>query len=145
MYGRRDYHKEMRLDGLVLGFLEARHGSMSRQHPVHIGASAKRIDFRQGGTRPVFIEFAVATPHQTQVYGSQNRSELHKLERQRNTVTSLRCLLLLDLSRMPSIPSARLKASYDDQPSGRGNYTRYPVWIFYVHPNNAYWFRWRPA
>lgn len=145
MYGSRDYHKEMSLDGMLLGLMDAKYGGITRQHGVWIGKSKKRIDFRQGGSRPVLIEFAVGTPTQSQVYGSQNRPELLKLERQKNSVASLRCLLLLDLSNSDAILRENLQSTFSSQPSGRGKYTRYPVWVFYVHPDDAYWFRWRSA
>ncbi|MBI1826074.1 MAG: hypothetical protein HY287_02365 [Planctomycetes bacterium] len=143
-YGQTEYHREMRLDGMLLGILDSRFGSITRQYPVSIGKSRRRIDFRQGGTRPVLLEFAVQTPGKNQIYGSQNRSELHKLERQANSKVSLRCLLLLDLSGKPVIDENQLKATYTKQASSRGNFKRYPVWVFYVHADASYSFRWRP-
>jgi hypothetical protein len=140
-YGQKDYHKEMRLDGMLWGILECRHGRIERQHRVTIGRTEPRIDFRQNHKHPVFLEFAVRTPGKNQLYGSQNRGELHKLERQKG---SLRALLLLDLSGRPAIPQENMRKTYAKQASGRGRYTRYPVQVFYVHPTCEYRFTWRP-
>src|SRR5580704_2009768 len=105
-------HREMRLDGLVYGVLNAKF-AVSRQHHVRSsvpGRKPKRIDFRQGGTNPVVIEFVVRTErHRIEAYGGQNEDELHKLARQSNA--KARYLLILDIAVEP-IPAEKLKASY---------------------------------
>ena len=145
-YSQNEYHREMRLDALLLGYLEAKFGRIRRQHQIEIGKSnrPKRIDFRQGGSRPVLIEFAVRTPGKNQIYGSQNKSELLKLERQKNSKASARYLLLLDLSGKSAIGKTELQETYDAQPSGRGKYARHPVWVMYAHPDTCYAFKWHP-
>jgi hypothetical protein len=145
-YGQHEYHREMRLDAMLLGYMEAKYGEIRRQHQIEMGGTTrpKRIDFRQGGSRPVLIEFAVRTPGKNQIYGSQNRSELHKLERQKNSKASARYLLLLDLSGKSAIGRAELQDTYDEQPSGRGKYSRHPVWVMYAHPEESYVFKWHP-
>jgi hypothetical protein len=134
----------MGYDGLLFGFLDARFGKMKRQFHIALGKSKrpKRLDFRQGGTRPVVIEFAVRTPKRNEIYGSQNRDEVQKLTRQRKA--SARYLLLLDLSRKKPIQRSDLEDTYNELNSGRGKFVRKPVQIAYVHPRLSYTFLWRP-
>lgn len=93
---------------LVVAYLHGRFPGVSAEHAVEQGA----IDFRLGGTNPSVIELAVAaralqdaaftTLHfpghasATQLYASQNRSELAKLGRVSQTRARKRYLLLLD-------------------------------------------------
>lgn len=89
-------HREMRLDGLVYGVLNTKFG-VSRQHNIRSAIPRrwpKRIDFRQGGTNPVVIEFVVRTEqNRVEAYGGQNKDELHKLARQ--SKAKARYLLIL--------------------------------------------------
>jgi hypothetical protein len=77
-YRPSEHHREMGYDGLLFGYLGARFGKMTRQHQIKMGRSnrPKRIDYRQGGTSPVLIEFAVRTPGRNEIYRSQNWDEL---------------------------------------------------------------------
>jgi hypothetical protein len=76
--------------------------------------------------------------------GSQNVSELRKLCKIPFSKARRRVLLLLDPSRLEPIEKRKLKASYDQVGSGRGNFTRETVTIVYVHPQLEYSFRWNP-
>ncbi len=134
-YRPTEPHREMGYDGLLFGFLDARFGKMRRQYQITVGPSKlpKRLDFRQGGTSPVVIEFATRTRGRNEVYGSQNRSEIQKLSRQRKA--SLRCLILLDVSGNPPLPVDKLWSTYDKVRLGPGQYSRMPVQIVYIHPD----------
>jgi hypothetical protein len=137
-------HREMRVDGLVYGVLHTKFG-VSRQHRVRRAAGKKpeRIDFKQGGTNPVVIEFAVRTQrHLNEAYGSQNQDELKKLAKQ--TKMKARYLLLLDLSGHKPVPESRLQPTYDKINAGRGKFPRASVRVIYVHPDLGYHFLWRP-
>ena len=127
--------REMRLDPVLYGFLEARFGKMSRQHKVrmHSKQKAQRIDFRYGGSNPVVIEFAVRTSLSSNtLYGSQNSSELKKLTRIIPSQASLRILLLLDLASSP-LAKPSLESTYNRVTAGRGNFKRHSVRVVYVH------------
>ena len=60
----------MGYDGLLFGYLDAMFGKMKRQHRIWIGKSRvpKRLDFRQGGTSPVVLEFVVRTPGRNEIW-----------------------------------------------------------------------------
>jgi len=143
-YKPTEHHREMGYDGLLFGFLEASFGKIRRQHQIWMGKSRvpKRIDYRQGGTSPVVIEFAVRTPGRNEIYGSQNRDEIRKLARQRKA--SGRYLVLLDLSRKPALVPADLWVTYKGVNAGPGRFTRKPVQVIYVHPALTETFLWRP-
>jgi len=134
-------HREMRLDGLVYGFLNAKFG-VKRQHHVRSisGQKPKRIDFRQGGVNPVVIEFVVRTAHhKNEAYGGQNRGELHKLARQASA--KARYLLIMDIAP-ESISMEKIKASYSKVHHQRGRGARMSVRVLYVHQSDAYHFLW---
>lgn len=144
-YRPKDHHREMGYDGLLFGYLDACFGKMKRQHQIHIGKSRrpKRIDYRQGGTSPVLIEFAARTPNRNEIYGSQNRDEIQKLTRQKSA--SARYLLLLDMSGKSPIDRDQLRDTYREISSGKGNFKRMPVQVVYLHPNaEPCSFLWRP-
>ncbi len=128
---------ELWYDGLLLGYLEGRFGGMDRQRSVPKG----RIDFRQGGNRPVVIELAVGKRNTSnKIYGSQNKGELHKLARE--TSASTRYLLLLDPSQSEPIPEDSLRHSYKQVPAERGRFPRGRVRVMYVHQEDSYSFLW---
>lgn len=144
--GRHVGRREQLLDPILYGYLQGRFGNMSRQHWVHMHARPRpqRIDFRCGGNNPVVIEFAVRPPEGgTELYGSQNRSELRKLCRVSQASARLRVLLLIDLSLDP-IHRDNLQPSYDEQSSGAGNFPRHSVRVIYVHLESRYNFLWQP-
>jgi hypothetical protein len=143
-YKPKDHHREMGYDGLLFGFLEAQFGMIKRQHRIFIGTSRrpKRLDFRQGGTRPVVIELAVRTPARNEIYGSQNASEISKLTRQRKA--SARYLLLFDLSKRDPMDLEDLWNSYRTVNGGVGKFKRMPVRVIYVHPDVVDTYIWRP-
>jgi len=134
----------MLIDYLLYGYLQGGYGRFTRQHQIWYGNSTKpkRIDFRQGGTRPVGIEFVLRTPGRNEIYGSQNGSEIEKLCRLRQSQWSTRILLLLDLADQP-IGRAELRATYDNVTTGRGNFRRHTVSVVYVHRDTDYTFQWR--
>jgi hypothetical protein len=138
--------REMLLDPILYGYLQGRFGSMTRQHHVQFygAANPKRIDFRHGTSNPTVIEFVVRPPsgHAT-LYGSQNRSELRKLCRVPQTTARRRILLLVDLHATP-MRRDNLKASYDREGSGPGNFARHSVRVMYVHRDQQFDFLWRP-
>jgi hypothetical protein len=138
--------REMLLDPVLYGYLHGRFGGVTRQHHVrfHGRHRPSRIDFRHGTSNPVVIEFAVRPPsgHAT-LYGSQNRSELRKLCRVSQTTARLRVLLLIDLYFTP-MNRETLKATYDREGSGPGNFIRRPVRVIYVHRDREFNFLWRP-
>jgi hypothetical protein len=135
---------EMRLDPLLYGYLQGAFGRFTRQHQRKIGKSErpKRIDFRQGGTRPVGIEFAVRTPGHNEIAGSQNRDEINKLARLPKGQWGTRILLLLDLAKKP-ITKDDLKATYENVKTGRGKYVRHTITVAYAHSKLRYRFPWK--
>lgn len=143
-YKPKEHHREMGYDGLLFGFLDASFGKMKRQHKVRIGKSKwpKRIDFRQGGTSPVVLEFVVRTPGRNEIHGSQNASEIGKLTRQRKA--SARYLLLFDFSGESPINTADLWKSYRKLNGGVGKFTRKAVQVIYIHPDLLDSIIWRP-
>ncbi|MBI5066937.1 MAG: hypothetical protein HZB56_01770 [Deltaproteobacteria bacterium] len=106
---------------LARAYLHGRFPGVSAEHRVKEGA----IDFRLGGTNPSVLELAVAPRaladacHKqqrfpghisaTQLYASQNRSELRKLARVAQAKARKRYLLLLDLR---GLDHQDLKAGY---------------------------------
>lgn len=145
-----DYHggptREMLIDPALYAYLRATGRRVDRQHHAHLPGAKRpaRIDFRVGGSNPVLIEFAVRPPHgMGELYGSQNRSELHKLCRFSNTQAKLRALLLIDLAPTPLAQRA-LEATYDAVHAGPGRFTRYSVKVIYVHAHTTYAFKWSP-
>jgi len=143
-YKPRDHHREMGYDGLLFGYLDGLFGNLKRQHQVRIGKSnwPKRIDFRQGGTSPIVLEFVVRTPGRNEIHGSCNASEIGKLTRQARA--SARYLLLFDLSGRPPVDASDLWASYAKLSGGRGNFLRRPVQLIYIHPRCVFSKLWRP-
>ncbi len=134
------------LHGVVLGLFEAKIGYMASEFPVENSSKVtkpKCIDFRHGGNNPVVIELVVRL-HGSEVYGSQNRSELRKLCRIPYSKARRRILLLLDASGLDPIQKNSLKRSYQEIGSGRGKFTRETVTVIYVHPDIEYAFRWNP-
>ena len=139
-------HREMTLDGLVYGYLFAKHG-VKRQYKVRNKSKKRpdRIDFRQPAPNPVVIEFAVRTKkHKNEVYGTQNSDELRKLAKQ--VKAKARYLLLLDLSEETALTKANLKKTYDKINAGKGKFPRTSVRVLYVHPHRAdsFHFLWQP-
>jgi hypothetical protein len=138
-------HREMTVDGLVYGILHTKFG-VERQHQIRSsvpGTKPDRIDFREGGTNPVVVEFAVRTAkHLNEIYGSQNKDELKKLAKQ--THAKGRFLVLLDLSGDESLMKSRLESTYNKINAGRGRFPRASVRVMYVHPDASYHFLWRP-
>jgi hypothetical protein len=143
-YKPKDHHREMGYDGLLFGYLDAAFGKMKRQHRIWIGKSRlpKRLDFRQGGTSPVVLEFVVRTPGRNEIYGSQNGSEIGKLTRQRKA--SARYLVLFDLSKGDPLDTQDLWKSYSKLNGGVGKFKRKPVQVIYVHPDIVDSYIWRP-
>ncbi len=140
--GRRETH----LDPILYGYLQGRFGHFTRQHYLHLhGASRpRRIDFRRGTHNPVVIEFAVRPSSGVgTLTGAQNQSELRKLCRVTNATARLRVLLLIDLYSKP-MDREHLKATYERQTSGRGNFVRHSVRVLYVHRDQQFDFLWRP-
>lgn len=122
---------ERKIDPLIFGLFYCWF-NVRRQAKVSLG----RIDFRQRYTNYAYIEVAVrASVRSGCLVGSQNRSEIHKLERQQ--VAKGRYLLLLDLAKHP-VNVDKLWDSYDDVRSGRGHYKRHSVRIVYVHRNRVH-------
>jgi hypothetical protein len=137
-------HREMLVDPALYAFLEAKFGKMTRQMPIRLGDSHKRIDFRHGGSNPVAIEFAVRPPKGGgQLYGSQNASELRKLSRLSQTKAKLRALLLMDLHSTPH-DETDLARTYENVTLGPGRYVRRPVSVIYVHESGSWQFTWKP-
>lgn len=139
-------HREMLIDPALYAFLEGHFGLMSRQHPVEIAGHRRpaRIDYRQGGSNPTVIEFAVRPPlGGPQLYGSQNRAELRKLTRIPQTRAKRRVLLLLDRHRIP-LSRASLEPTYESVTAGPGNFQRRSVRVQYVHVSRQFNFLWTP-
>jgi hypothetical protein len=138
--------REMLIDPALYVRLRATGRNVERQYHAHLPGSQRppRIDFRVKPPNAVLIEFAVRPPSGGgQLYGSQNRSELHKLCRFDNSRAKLRALLLIDLSKT-AIPVEALRPTYRAVNSGRGNFKRSPVQVIYAHRSGAYSFRWNP-
>jgi hypothetical protein len=138
--------REMKVDKALLAELNARFGSVTRQHRMEFGNSERpsRIDFRVGGTNPVLLELAVRPADGTcQLYGSQNKPELFKLTRFPRSQAKLRSLLLMDFKAEP-ISLERLRQTYDPITAGRGNFERNAVRVVYIHENSQYNFIWQP-
>ena len=138
--------REMLLDPVLYGYLQGRFGHITRQHHVRPAGSSRprRIDFRSGTSNPVVIEFAVRPPSGVgSLTGSQNRSELQKLCRVRQSAARLRVLLLIDLFSRPMTFDG-LKETYDSENSGPGRFTRHSVRVIYVHRGRQFDFLWRP-
>lgn len=134
------------LHGVVLGLFEAKLGGMQSEYPVETSSAKtkpKCVDFRHGGSNPAVIELVVRV-HGSELYGSQNASELRKLCKIPFSKARRRILLLLDPSRLESIGKSSLKSSYEQIGSGRGKFTRETVTIVYVHPDREYSFKWNP-
>lgn len=145
-YRSSEPHREMGLDGIVFGYVQGVFGKVTRQHQwaVKKHIRPQRIDFRQGGNRPVLIEFASRTRGRNEIYGSQNRAELLKLCRQYQSKVSARYLLLLDTSGRGPLTRDALKPTYDTIHADRGRFARVSVRVVYVHPDLQYHFLWRP-
>jgi hypothetical protein len=142
---RQVHHRESALLGMIHGYLDARFGSIDREHAIYIGGSShpKRIDFRQSTLNSVVMEVAMRTrDHGNELYGSTNRSELRKLARVASA--SMRYLLLLDMSGDDPHERSALKETYDGENAGPGKFARKSVRIVYVHPDAEYDFIWRP-
>lgn len=135
---------ELAFELALHAYLHASFGHMSRQLPVRVGRSTRRIDLRYGGTNPVVIELALR-PRKggVQLNASQNRKELLKLSRIPQSRARRRALLLVDLFRDP-IPEGILRPGYDREHAGRGNFCRRSVRIIYAHEGSAYDFIWWP-
>jgi len=135
-------HREMLLDGLLYGVLHSKYRIKRQYHVRRKNGRPKRIDFRQPGLNPVVIEFAVRTTQTgNEIYGSQNRSELHKLTRQNNA--KARYLLLLDVAKRP-LASDRLKRTYQSVRGPKGRGPRMSVQVIYAHRSADCHFLWQP-
>lgn len=138
--------REMLIDPALYAYLRGSGRKVERQFHAHLPGAKRppRIDFRIRGTNPVLIEFAVRPAiGGSQLYGSQNKTELWKLCRFSNTQAKLRALLLIDLYE-DSISKEALKKTYNEIHAGRGRFERNPVQIIYAHASKAYSFRWNP-
>ena len=138
--------REMKIDKALMAELNARYGSVTRQHRMEFSNSERpsRIDYRIGGTNPVLLELAVRPADGScQLYGSQNKPELFKLTRFPQSQAKLRALLLMDFKTDP-IPAVRLQQTYDAINAGRGNFERNAVRVVYVHDATQYNFIWQP-
>ena len=138
--------REMKIDAYLLAELEARFGTVTRQHPLRFASSERdsRIDFRLGGSNPVLLELAVRPADGAcQLYGSQNKPELFKLTRWPQTQVKLRALLLMDFATKP-LESERLRSTYISINAGRGRFERNPIRVVYVHDKLQYHFIWQP-
>jgi len=138
--------REMLIDAALFAYLRGRFESIERQHYVYVYGSTRprRIDFRQGGTNPIVLEFAVRPPTGgPQLYGSQNATELRKLCRVSRTQARLRALLLLDLYHTATAEDG-LRDSYLSINAGRGRFERHSVRVIYVHASMTYDFSWDP-
>ncbi len=116
------YRTERDFLPLVRVFLEGRVPSVVPE----VGSSNKKVDFRIGGTNPAVLELAVAPralidpnwpglkfaghTQSTQLYASQNKTELNKLGSVPKTRARNRYLLLLDLGR--GLDLKKLKKGY---------------------------------
>jgi len=145
---RDEYHSppvgELAFEFAHYAYLQGCFGKMSRQFPIRIRNRPHRIDLRYGGTNPVVVELALRPPQGGgQLYGSQNRTELRKLTRVRQTRARRRVLLLADLSHHP-IGQGKLRATYDPINAGRGRFGRYPVRVVYARDDGWFSFLWRP-
>jgi hypothetical protein len=145
-----DYHggpkREMLIDPALYAYLRSTGRSVERQFHANLPSARKppRIDFRVLGPNAVLLEFAVRPPvGGSQLYGSQNRSELYKLCRFDNTQAKLRALLLIDLSPHP-LAATSLKPTYDKVNAGPGKFPRSPVKVIYTHADLTYSFKWSP-
>lgn len=138
--------REMKIDKALLAELDARYGSVTRQHRMEFASSERpsRIDYRVGGTNPVLLELAVRPADGTcQLYGSQNKPELLKLTRFPQSQAKLRALLLMDFKE-DAISADRLRQTYDPINAGPGNFERNAVRVVYVHSAIQYNFIWQP-
>lgn len=138
--------REMEIDKALLAELNARYGSVTRQHRMEFASSLRpsRIDYRVGGTNPVLLELAVRPADGScQLYGSQNKSELFKLTRFPQSRVKLRALLLMDFKEK-AISAEKLRQTYDPINAGRGNFERNAVRVVYVHEAVQYNFIWQP-
>lgn len=144
-YKPSEHHRELGYDGLLFGYMDACFGKMKRQHQVWIGKSKwpKRLDFRQGGVRPVVLEFAVKTPGRNEIAAKGNAPELRKLTRQHRAST--RYLILFDLSGNPPVDTSILWSDYDAINGGPGKFKRRAVQILYVHPEYVEPHLWKPT
>ncbi len=141
------HDREMVVDRHLFIRLDAKHSHVTRQHYIEFAKSERpsRIDFRIGGTNPVLVELAVRPAGgSSQLYGSQNRSELGKLTRIPQSQARLRAMLLMDLAARPILKS-RLKPTYDCVSAGPGRFQRSSVRVLYVHAELQYDFLWRPS
>jgi len=119
------YRTERDFFPLVLAYLHGRVPSVQAE----VGATAGKIDFRIGGPNPALLELAVAPralsdpdrPEQkfpghhatTQLYASQNKSELRKLKEVPQSKARNRYLLLLDLRGIHDFSA--LKTGYESE------------------------------
>jgi hypothetical protein len=124
---------------LVVGYLHGRFPKVSTEHAVDSG----KIDFRIGGTNPSVIELAVVPRHLedlhrkglrfpghnigTQIYASQNRTELKKLGDVPQERAKKRYLLLLDFQ---AFDPDDLKTQYNAEAQKMG--LKNPVCIVHV-------------
>lgn len=126
-------------------------GRVPRLHP-EVAVDSGAIDFRIGGSNPSVIELAVAPrafadPHApatvfpghsaaTQLYATQNGTELKKLSAVPQSRAKMRYLLLVDFRS--AFEKAQLKALYEKTASTTG--IANPVKVVYVARNNDFVF-----
>lgn len=132
------------LDLSFYAMLQGRFEKMSRQLNLRVSSSNRplRIDFRHGGNNPILIELAVR-PHTggQQFDASNNRAELRKLARFRQSQARVCVLLLLDL--YPThLTTNQLRHRYADITSAQGRYKRHAVTVIYVHEEHHFRFEW---
>ncbi len=124
---------------LIVAYLHGRFPGVSAEHAVDEGA----IDFRLGGTNPSAIELAVAprmladsfftTLHfpghgkATQLYATQNRTELKKLGAMPQSKAKMRYLLLLDFRGFDQV---EMRRKYEAE--GRSLKLQNPVCVLHV-------------
>jgi hypothetical protein len=127
--------RESWVQGVLLGFLEARIGYMELEHSVANG----RVDFFHRGNPPSAIELAVAKDKKIlhwEHLPAKNKTEIKKLRRLRTSRKLRRFLLLIDLVGTQPIEKAKLKKSYTDY-FGKNNFK---VTAVYVHKNSKFSF-----
>jgi len=142
-------HREMTIDRLAYGVLHERF-SVARQVSVGIRTASgrhRRVDFKQSGLNPVFIELACRGQHGNELHPSMNRAELTKLCKL--TRASMRYLLLIDPTAFPPHHVDGLPESYNRVRPYPGRFVRRAVRVMYFHGRTRehvefLWRPWRP-
>jgi hypothetical protein len=139
---------ERAIDPVVMAYLRGAGYTATRQHNVWMYGSRRphRIDFRVAGNPRSVIELAVRPPRgRYELSAEANHKELRKMARVIQRDAHMRFLVLLDLSiTLGPVPRNKLEGEYAGFNAGRGNFTRNPVRVVYVHSEDEYDFCWSP-